>query len=58
MYQSSEWTPGGGLEGKVDSEHHYVLNRDNIPNVSEQPVKSLGRLYTENLREGKKSVRI
>ncbi len=37
-------------KGKVVN-HHFMLSGDEIPTVSEQPVKSLGRLYTEDLKD-------
>ncbi len=39
--------------GKV-SDHHFKLGEDTIPTLSEQPVKSLGRLYTEDLKDTKR----
>ena len=33
------------------SNHHFMLSGNEIPTVSEQPVKSLGRLYTEDLKD-------
>ncbi len=37
--------------GKVVTDHHFKLSGDEIPTVSEQPVKSLGRLYINDLKD-------
>lgn len=37
--------------GKVEPERHFSLAGEGIPTVSSSPVKSLGRLYTEELTD-------
>ena len=39
--------------GKLDSSYHFYLSEEPIPTVSEQPVKSLGRWYTEDMKDTK-----
>ena len=38
-------------KGKVDEDFHFYLHEQPIPSISEEPVKSLGRWYTKNLRD-------
>ena len=37
--------------GKLDREHSFNLSGEHIPSVQEEPVKSLGRWYTESLTD-------
>ena len=39
--------------GKLDSSYHFYLSEEPITTVSEQPVKSLGRWYTEDMKDTK-----
>ena len=38
-------------KGKVDEDFHFYLHEQPIPSVSEEPIKSLGRWYTKDLRD-------
>ena len=45
------------IKGKLEN-HHFELSGDIVPTVSEQSVKSLGRLYTEELKDTKRALEI
>ena len=38
-------------KGKVDEDFHFNLHEQPIPSIFEEPVKSLGRWYTKDLRD-------
>ena len=42
-------------KGKVDAGKHFQVGSQNIPTVSEEPVKSLGRWYDDTLKDTKQS---
>ena len=39
--------------GKVDEQYHFELGEETIPTVLEHQVKSLGRWYTDEMKDMK-----